>query len=169
MSVSRLSSSQPTDVGGRGTPGPALAEAPPKTSRARQTTESLARLGLPPDALPHHIAVIMDGNGRWARLRNRPRIYGHEQGAKAVRAVVTECARLELDALTLYSFSTENWSRPADEIDFLMDLYVAYLRAERPTMMENDVRFVQIGQRRRLPERGRRGHRGPVSGPWNEK
>ena len=107
---------------------------------------------MPKDALPRHIAVIMDGNGRWADAQNCPRIYGHERGAKTVRGVVTECARLELDALTLYSFSTENWSRPAEEIDFLMGLYVDYLIAERPTMMENDVRLVQVGRREGLSE-----------------
>lgn len=122
-------------------------------TRDRQRAESFAQLGMPRDALPRHIAVIMDGNGRWARQRNKPRIFGHERGARTVRDIVTECARLELDALTLYSFSTENWTRPADEIEFLMDLYVKYLVAERRTMMDNDVRFVQIGRRDGLPGR----------------
>ena len=122
-------------------------------SRAQQTAESLAKLGLPQNLLPRHIAIIMDGNGRWARTKKESRNVGHEHGALSVRAIVTECARLELQVLTLYSFSTENWSRPEQEIDFLMDLYVAYLGAERQTMMENDVRFVQVGRRQGLPKR----------------
>jgi undecaprenyl diphosphate synthase len=119
--------------------------------RAEQTAASLAKLGLPKDALPRHIAIIMDGNGRWAQQRDQPRMYGHREGAKAVRAIVTECARLEMDVLTLYSFSIENWKRPADEIEFLMSLYVKYLIAERQEMMDNNVRFVQVGRREGLP------------------
>jgi len=109
-------------------------------------------LGLYPKQLPRHIAIIMDGNGRWARQRGLLRIDGHEQGAKAVRAVVTHCARLGIDVLTLYSFSTENWKRPQDEVDFLMDLYVRYLIAERGTIMNNNIRFRHIGRREGLPE-----------------
>lgn len=124
-----------------------------KTTRAQQTADSLAQLGLPREALPKHIAVIMDGNGRWAQARGKQRVFGHQQGAQAVRAIVTECARLELDALTLYSFSVENWKRPADEINFLMALYVEYLTRERQTMMENNVRFRQVGRRDGLPEK----------------
>lgn len=123
------------------------------SDRAAQTAASLARLGLPREVLPRHIAVIMDGNGRWAQTRGKPRMFGHQQGAKTVRAIVTECARLELDVLTLYSFSIENWKRPAEEVDFLMDLYVEYLQAERDTMIENNVKFAQIGRREGLPAR----------------
>ena len=122
-----------------------------KPTRAQQTAASFAKLGLPPEALPRHVAVIMDGNGRWARQRDKPRTFGHEQGARTVRSIVTECARLELDVLTLYSFSVENWSRPAHEVNFLMDLYVEYLIAEREQMMENNVKFRQIGRRQGLP------------------
>jgi len=120
-------------------------------SKAEQTAASYARLGLLREAVPRHIAIIMDGNGRWAQERGKRRVFGHEHGARTVRQIVTECARLKLDALTLYSFSTENWSRPEDEVSFLMDLYVEYLIAERETMIENDVRFVQIGRREGLP------------------
>ena len=120
---------------------------------AKHAAESLAKLGLPRQALPRHVAVIMDGNGRWAQRQGKPRLYGHQQGAIAVRDIVTECARLKLDVLTLYSFSAENWKRPAEEVRFLMDLYVEYLAAERQTMMLNDVRFVQIGRRQGLDER----------------
>ncbi len=122
----------------------------PKPTRAEQTAAAFAALGLPAEALPRHVAIIMDGNGRWAQQRGQPRIWGHRQGAEAVRAIVTECAQLELYVLTLYSFSLENWKRPADEIDALMSLYAEYLVAERPEMMENDVRFVQVGRREGL-------------------
>jgi len=107
-------------------------------------------LGIERVQLPRHIAIIMDGNGRWARERGLPRIKGHEAGTESVREVVTECARIGVGFLTLYSFSTENWKRPQSEIDFLMSLYVRYLVQERPTMMDNDIRFRQIGRRDRL-------------------
>jgi undecaprenyl diphosphate synthase len=105
------------------------------------------------EGLPRHVAIIMDGNGRWARRQGLPRVAGHQEGARTVRAIVTECARLKLGALTLYSFSSENWKRPAEEVSFLMDLYVAYLQSELPTMMKNDVRFGQIGRRAGLAPR----------------
>jgi undecaprenyl diphosphate synthase len=95
----------------------------------------------------------MDGNGRWATARGLTRSDGHRAGAGAVRDIVTECARLNLDALTLYSFSTENWSRSPDEVDTLMRLYVEYLVRELPTMLDNNVRFRQIGRRQGLPQR----------------
>jgi len=109
-------------------------------------------LSLPRERLPRHIAIIMDGNGRWAKNRGLERIYGHEQGAKTVRNIVTHCARLKIEALTLYSFSTENWKRPGEEIDFLMGLYVRYLIAERDTIMDNNVQFRHVGRRAGLPE-----------------
>ncbi len=94
----------------------------------------------------------MDGNGRWANRRDWPRIRGHEAGAKTVRTIVTHCARLGIEALTLYSFSTENWKRPQEEVGFLMELYVRYLIAERETIMDNNVRFLHIGRREGLPK-----------------
>ena len=109
-------------------------------------------LGLKPEQLPRHIAIIMDGNGRWAENHGWPRIRGHEQGAQTVRRIVTHCAKLGIEALTLYSFSTENWKRPKDEVDFLMSLYVKYLIAERKTIMDNRVCFLHIGRRAGLPE-----------------
>ncbi len=109
-------------------------------------------LGVARQRLPRHIAIIMDGNGRWARARNLPRIRGHERGARNVRALVTHCARLGLEALTLFCFSTENWKRPQNEIDFLMELYIQYLLGERTTIMDNDVRFVHVGRRQGLSE-----------------
>src|SRR2546423_14147843 len=113
---------------------------------------------IPPERFPRHIAIIMDGNGRWAVRRSLERGKGHEEGAKSVRKIVTECARLRKDRggpdfLTLYSFSLENWKRPADEVTFLMQMYIDYLRQERPTMMENNIRFRQIGRLENLPDR----------------
>jgi len=125
--------------------------ADPVATRAAQTAESFARLGLPRDAMPRHVAIIMDGNGRWAQQRGLPRVMGHREGAKSVRKIVTESARLELEVLTLYSFSIENWKRPAAEVDFLMALYSEYLVSEREIMMENNIRFTQIGRREGLP------------------
>ena len=114
--------------------------------------DSREELGLEPDQLPGHIAIIMDGNGRWANQRQLPRIAGHTQGALAVRAIVTHCARLGIDALTLYCFSAENWKRPKAETDLLMDLYARYLVSEREEIMENDVRLIHVGAREGLPE-----------------
>jgi undecaprenyl diphosphate synthase len=107
--------------------------------------------------LPTHVAIIMDGNGRWAVQRGLERVRGHQEGAKTVRSIVTECARLRKhrggpDFLTLYSFSLENWKRPADEVTFLMQMYIDYLRSERATMMENNIRFRQIGRLENLPD-----------------
>src|SRR3982751_6230504 len=112
---------------------------------------------IPPERFPRHIAIIMDGNGRWAVRRDLERVRGHQQGAKTVRTVVTECANLRKnfggpDYLTLYSFSLENWKRPVDEVSFLMQMYIDYLRQERVTMMENNIRFRQIGRLDHLPE-----------------
>ncbi|MFQ5490084.1 MAG: isoprenyl transferase [Phycisphaerae bacterium] len=110
-------------------------------------------LGLDRDQLPRHIAIIMDGNGRWARKQSLARIRGHDQGAKTVRAVVTHCAQLGIEALTLYSFSSENWKRPRAEVNFLMKLYRHYLIAERGEIMDNNIRMVHIGRREGLPDK----------------
>jgi undecaprenyl diphosphate synthase len=112
---------------------------------------------IPDERIPRHIAVIMDGNGRWAIQRGLARVRGHQEGAKTVRDIVTECARLRKerggpDYLTLYSFSLENWKRPSDEVTFLMQMYIDYLRNERQTMMDNNIRFSQIGRLEHLPE-----------------
>jgi len=114
-------------------------------------TESEALADVPPQRRPRHIAIIMDGNGRWARERDLPRIAGHKAGARGVRDIVTECARLGLKALTLYSFSLENWKRPQDEISGLMSLYLEYLGKERQELLDNNIRFVQLGRREGLP------------------
>ncbi len=102
--------------------------------------------------LPHHIAVIMDGNGRWAQRRRLPRVAGHRAGVKAARAVIEACARLDIAALTLYAFSLENWRRPKAEIDFLMRLLREYLRKELPEIHKNNIRLLVIGRPEQLPD-----------------
>ncbi len=102
--------------------------------------------------LPQHIAIIMDGNGRWAKQKGRSRIKGHEAGAKSVRTIVRECARLGVKRLTLYAFSRENWRRPRIEINFLMRLLKHYLVKERPELMKNKIRFAAIGRIAELPQ-----------------
>ena len=97
--------------------------------------------------VPKHIAIIMDGNGRWAAARGLPRIAGHREGARRVRTVVEECARLGVEALTLYSFSSENWKRPEDEVIALMELARHQLQLERQMMLANNIRFRRIGRR----------------------
>ncbi|MBN1943811.1 MAG: isoprenyl transferase [Phycisphaerae bacterium] len=119
---------------------------------AEQIAENRRAVGIPFERFPRSVAIIMDGNGRWARQRGLPRPFGHQAGAKAVRRTVTEAARLGLEVLTLYSFSVENWSRPADEVNTLMHLYAEYLVHERPTIMENNVRLRHLGRREGLPE-----------------
>ncbi len=101
--------------------------------------------------LPQHIAIIMDGNGRWARQRSLRRVGGHEAGAKTVREITEECARLGIGTLTLYAFSSENWKRPGYEISFLMGLLRRYLVGERPTLMKNNIRLTSIGRIQDLP------------------
>ena len=109
-------------------------------------------LGVPTNRLPRHIAIIMDGNGRWAQQRGLPRIEGHRNGSKGVRFTITETAQLGVGCLTLYSFSTENWKRPPEEVAGLMDLYEQYLIEERPTIMNNNIKVRHIGFEQMLPE-----------------
>ncbi len=98
-----------------------------------------------------HVAIIMDGNGRWARARRRPREWGHRQGAKAIRAIVESAPDVGIDVLTLYAFSADNWKRPDAEVRGLLRLFRRYLRAETPSMVEDGVRLQVIGRRDRLP------------------
>ena len=100
--------------------------------------------------IPRHIAIIMDGNGRWAKKRNMPRSYGHQAGVDAVRCITSECTRLGVEYLTLYTFSTENWNRPAEEVSALMGLVLTSLEDE--IFMKNNVRFRVIGDTERLPQ-----------------
>jgi undecaprenyl diphosphate synthase len=121
------------------------------TQLSSEMISARSELGIPDDRFPRHIAIIMDGNGRWAVQRQLARIAGHRAGAKAVRTIVTECARLGLDALTLYSFSIENWKRPVAEVDALMELLLEYLGRERDELIDNNIRFIQLGRRDGLP------------------
>jgi undecaprenyl diphosphate synthase len=121
------------------------------TTAPAPTTLSSPATAFAPQLLPRHIAIIMDGNGRWALHRKLPRIAGHRAGAKRVRDIVVECSNLGITALTLYSFSLENWKRPSDEIESLMDLYVEYLLKERQELVDHNVRFIQLGVRDGLP------------------
>jgi len=105
-----------------------------------------------PDRLPAHIAIIMDGNGRWARRRNLPRVAGHRAGIGPVRVTVETCAQMGLQALTLYAFSVENWKRPRTEVDMLWRLLKLYLRSELPDMLRHDIRFTAIGRLDDLPD-----------------
>lgn len=116
---------------------------------SRDEAQWLAQLD--PRRFPHHIAVIMDGNGRWAQRRHLPRIAGHKAGVRTAREVIETCARLKISALTLYAFSMENWRRPKAEIDFLMRLLREYLRKELPVIHKNNIRLLIIGRQDQLP------------------
>lgn len=121
----------------------------------RERSAQADPLGVLPDvhpgALPRHIAVIMDGNGRWAAGRGLPRSVGHVAGAKAVRVLVEAAGRLGIEVLTLYSFSLENWKRPREEVEALMRLYNEQMDSQRDEFFKNRVRFMQIGRREGLP------------------
>ena len=111
----------------------------------------LQAFGLTPEMLPRHVAIIMDGNGRWAQRRGYPRVAGHRRGIQSVRAVVEEGCRIGLEQLTLYCLSVENWKRPPRELKFLMRLLRHYLVVERAELMEQNVRLRMIGRREGLP------------------
>ncbi|MGQ0554293.1 MAG: polyprenyl diphosphate synthase [Planctomycetota bacterium] len=111
--------------------------------------------GIPSSKLPRHVAIIMDGNGRWAQQQGLLRTSGHEAGADTIRTITTECARLGLEQLTLYAFSHENWRRPRTEIAFLMRLLKKFLIGERPTLQKNNVRLTAIGRLDDLPDEAR--------------
>lgn len=115
------------------------------------STEIQSLQDVPIERRPRHVAIIMDGNGRWAEQQSLPRIRGHEQGARTVRLISEECARIGIEQLTLYCLSSENWKRPADELEFLMFLLSEYMIQERETMMENNIRLQIIGRRDRIP------------------
>ena len=113
--------------------------------------ESLLLEKLDLKRLPKHVAVIMDGNGRWAQKRHLPRIAGHRSGTQSARTTIETCARLKIEALTLYAFSVENWRRPKAEIDFLMQLLREYLRKEMPLLQKNNIRMRFLGRIDELP------------------
>ena len=109
------------------------------------------RLGLRPDQMPRHIAIIMDGNGRWAKRKGLPRVEGHRQGGKTVEKIAQCCVDFGIESLTLYSFSIENWKRPKGEVSALMHLYTQYLIEIRATLMKNNVKLVHLGRSAGLP------------------
>jgi undecaprenyl diphosphate synthase len=121
--------------------GPTLESLGPVTAEEAQLLE---RLDL--SRLPRHVAVIMDGNGRWAQKRHLPRIAGHRSGTQSARTTIETCARLKIEALTLYAFSVENWRRPKTEIDFLMQLLREYLKKEMPLLQKNEIRMRFLGR-----------------------
>jgi undecaprenyl diphosphate synthase len=116
-----------------------------------QSSQLHPTLGIPWSKMPRHVAIIMDGNGRWAQKRGLPRIEGHRNGSKGVRFTITEAAQLGIECLTLYSFSTENWKRPPEEVAGLMKLYEKYLIEERPTIMNNNIVVRHLGDEQALP------------------
>jgi undecaprenyl diphosphate synthase len=118
----------------------------PVTSEEAQLLEKLDLT-----RLPRHVAVIMDGNGRWAQKRHLPRIAGHRSGTQSARTTIETCARLKIEALTLYAFSVENWRRPKTEIDFLMQLLREYLRKEMPLIQKHEIRMRFLGRVEELP------------------
>ena len=121
------------------------------TSNESKLQETAQRLDIEPRQIPCHIAIIMDGNGRWAQKRGLPRAHGHREGAKTVEKIAQFCVDFGIECLTLYSFSMENWKRPKNEVDALMYLYTEYLTNIRPTLMKNNVKLVHLGQFDRLP------------------
>ncbi len=103
--------------------------------------------------IPSHVAIIMDGNARWARVRGLDRVWGHRRGAETVRKIVRYCARCGVNYLSLFAFSTENWARPKDEVDALMELFIEYIDKRLPDMKENGIRFLISGNREKFPEK----------------
>ena len=132
---------------------PAPAERAADEPTAAEEAALLARVDRA--RLPRHVAVIMDGNGRWAEHQGKPRVYGHRNGVKAVDQTVEAATELGVDFLTLYAFSTENWGRPQDEVDALMALLVETIRQEVPKLLDNGIRLEAIGDLTRLPEHSR--------------
>jgi len=121
-------------------------------SNVASTIASEDELGVPPEKRPRHIAIIMDGNGRWAERQSLPRIEGHRRGVAAVRRVTEECARLGIEQLTLYCLSSENWKRPQQELEFLMHLLQQYMIEERSTIRDHNIRVTVIGRREGIPD-----------------
>ena len=123
-----------------------------QTAEDAAQQEALSQSG----AIPRHIAIIMDGNGRWARERGDPRVVGHYEGVESVRDITEACAQIGVKYLTLYTFSVENWQRPAGEVNALMTLLLRTIRRERKTLNENNIRLQAIGNVSKLPARARR-------------
>ena len=126
------------------------------TVDANSTSADGLTIDVPIERRPQHIAVIMDGNGRWAQRRGLPRIEGHRRGVESVRRATEECSRLDIGQLTLYCLSSENWKRPPEELDFLLHLLEQYMIEERTQIMENNIRVDVIGRREGIPESAQR-------------
>ena len=124
--------------------------------KSKSPTLEELRAGVDRSSLPKHVAIIMDGNGRWALRRGSPRIAGHKRGAENVRRVTEQCRLLGIQVLTLYAFSDENWGRPKEEVGFLMDMLGSYLKSEIASMKANGIRFRTIGRIERLPSSARK-------------
>ncbi len=122
-----------------------------KKSFEEKQNKTAKRLGITVEQVPRHIAIIMDGNGRWAQARSLPRMEGHREGGKTVERIAQCCVDFGIESLTLYSFSIENWKRPKVEVDALMELYTRYLIEIRSTLTKNNVRLVHLGQLDGLP------------------
>jgi undecaprenyl diphosphate synthase len=120
-------------------------------SSEKKLNETAKRLGLTLAKMPRHIAIIMDGNGRWAQKKKLPRTEGHYEGGKTVEKIALHCVDFGIECLTLYSFSMENWKRPKAEVDTLMHIYAQYLVEIRPTLMKNNVKLINLGRRAQLP------------------
>lgn len=121
-------------------------------SKGGQTPDPISCHGLDPDKMPTHVAIIMDGNGRWAKKKLMNRVRGHEKGADTVRSIVTVCRKMGIKVLTLYAFSTENWERPRAEVVALMALLKKFVTGERKTLMDKAIQLGVIGQKERLPK-----------------
>ena len=122
-----------------------------KTKQQENLIAAVKRLGIEPEKMPRHIAIIMDGNGRWAIRHGLKRFQGHQQGAKVVEKIVFHCVELGLECVTLYSFSMQNWKRPKLEVSFLMQLYTRYLVGIRKTLKKYNVRLIHLGRTEKLP------------------
>jgi undecaprenyl diphosphate synthase len=125
--------------------------APVEPSSSSMTTPDASSSAPLPEQRPKHVAIIMDGNGRWAQQRELPRIEGHRRGAEAVRRTLEACQEFGVEVLTLYCLSSENWKRPKEELDFLMGMLREYLICERPTLIEKNLRLRILGRQERLP------------------
>jgi undecaprenyl diphosphate synthase len=125
-------------------------------SMEEKLKQTATRLGLALGQMPRHIAIIMDGNGRWAQRKGLPRSQGHRQGGKTVEKIAQCCVDFGIESLTLYSFSIENWKRPESEVNALMHLYTEYLVRIRPTLMENNVKLIHLGRMAQLPTQVRK-------------
>ncbi|KUG03625.1 undecaprenyl pyrophosphate synthetase [hydrocarbon metagenome] len=119
----------------------------------RRDTVDIKNKGLESDNMPQHIAIIMDGNGRWAKKRLLPRTMGHREGMKSIKRIVEACMELKVQVLTVYAFSTENWRRPQNEVDYLMDLLIEFLKKELQEMHENGIRIKVLGDYTSLPRK----------------